>query len=98
MVWDLAPGGYDRHLDELKAERAAHDPPPMTTERLRALVEAVRGDDLEDRRWAEFQLAEAAEAQAGEEFGGGWDDVPDEAWHQHRLEMDACRLEVENAA
>ncbi len=98
VVWDLTPGGYDRHLEELQAERAAHDPPPMTAERLRRLVQAVRGDDVEDRCWAEFQLAEAAQAEAGEEFGGGWDDVPDEVWHELHLELDDCRLQTENAA
>ena len=105
VVWDLTPGGYDRHLEQVTAQRAAHDPPPMTGERLRALVQAVRGDDLEDRAWAEFQLGEAAQAQAPEEYGGGWDDVPDEEWHEHRLQMDksrlhidGCRVEVESAA
>jgi hypothetical protein len=67
----------------------------MTGERLRALVQAVRGDDLEDRRWAEFQLGEAAQAQAPEEYGGGWDDVPDEEWHEHRLQMDRSRLHMD---
>jgi hypothetical protein len=41
VVWDLSPGSYDRHLERLAAERAAHDRRRLTPERLRALVPVV---------------------------------------------------------
>ncbi|HNV42486.1 MAG TPA: HNH endonuclease [Ornithinibacter sp.] len=56
VVWDLDPGSYDRHLERLRAERAANDPPPLTPERLRSLVAAIQGDDPEERRWARDEL------------------------------------------
>ncbi|HET9021504.1 MAG TPA: HNH endonuclease [Ornithinibacter sp.] len=57
VVWDLADGSYDRHLERLRAERSAHDPPLLTPQRWRSLLVAVTSDDLDDRRWAESELA-----------------------------------------
>jgi hypothetical protein len=45
VVWDLADGSDDRHLEALERERAVHDPPPLTPERLRSLLEAIRDTD-----------------------------------------------------
>ncbi len=50
MVWDLTDGSYDRHLDHLHAEQSAHDPPPLTHERLRALLRAIASSDPDERR------------------------------------------------
>ncbi|HET6969144.1 MAG TPA: DUF222 domain-containing protein, partial [Ornithinibacter sp.] len=58
VVWDLNQGSYDRHLERLRAERSAQDPPPLTPERLRRLVEAIRGDDPDERRWAAAELTD----------------------------------------
>ncbi|HMM96281.1 DUF222 domain-containing protein [Phycicoccus sp.] len=57
VVWDLTSGSYDRHLERLRAEQARHDPPPMTDERLRSLLDALIDDDHDERRWAEAELA-----------------------------------------
>ncbi len=57
VVWDLDVGSYDRHLERLRAERAAHDPPPLTPERLTTLLDAVRETDPEAQRWAEAELS-----------------------------------------
>jgi hypothetical protein len=63
VVWDLTPGSYDRHLERLRAERAAHDTARPSPERLRALVASVSaGDELDARRRAERRLG-AAEAE-----------------------------------
>ena len=81
VVWDLTPGSYDHHLEQLRAERAAHDPPVLTPERLAELVTIVRaaGDtgDHDARRYAELELTEATAWDT-------WDhdhetpDIPDE--------------------
>jgi hypothetical protein len=83
VLWDLSPGSYDRHLDRLRAERAAHDPPPLTPERLRELVRlAASADDLDERRWAEHELDEAT--LAWETEPGGYDeDLTDEYWRDN---------------
>ena len=61
VIWDLTPGSYDRHLERLHAERAAHDPPALTPERLRELLAVVAaGTDLDQQRFAELELSEAA--------------------------------------
>jgi hypothetical protein len=67
VVWDLTEGGYDRHLERLRAEQAANDPPPLTAERLRMLVDTIRCDDPEEQRWARYEL----------ELG-----QPDEPWYE----------------
>ncbi len=59
VVWDLTEGSYDRHLERLRAERSANDPPPLTPERLRSLVEAIRADDPDEQRWARYELEDA---------------------------------------
>ena len=59
VVWDLTPGSYDRHLEHLRAERSANDPPPLTPERLRSLVLALQDDDPDEQRWARYELHES---------------------------------------
>jgi hypothetical protein len=56
VVWDLTPGSYDAHLDRLRAERSANDPPPLTPERARSLLDAIRGEDPNEQRWARYEL------------------------------------------
>ena len=56
VVWDLHPGSYDRHLERLRRERAEHDPPPLTRQRLLELVAAITHDDDADRRLARHDL------------------------------------------
>ena len=73
VVWDLNDGGYDRHLEELHRERAAHDPPPLTLDRLRELLAALSGDDLDDRRWAALELDDSRAPDPDE-------DLIDEPW------------------
>lgn len=75
VVWDLTEGSYDRHLERLRAERSANDPPPLTPERLRILVEAVRGDDLDEQRWARYELDDAMPEPTWED-----DASPQEIW------------------
>ena len=59
VTWDLTPGSYDRHLERLRAERAAHDPAPLTPERLREIVDLVTSsDEPEESRWADHELAD----------------------------------------
>jgi hypothetical protein len=77
VVWDLSPGSYDAHLDRLRAERSANDPPPLTPERLRSLLDAIRGDDPNEQRWARYEL-ELDASQRDDEWpeecspGDGW--------------------------
>ena len=63
MVWDLHPGSYDRHLQRLRRERAEHDPPPLTRQRLQQLVAAITHDDDADRRLARHDLDLIDDAQ-----------------------------------
>ena len=58
VVWDLQDGSYDRHLERVRAEQASQDPPPLTPERLRSLLDALAGKDLDDRRWAATELTD----------------------------------------
>lgn len=58
VVWDLHDGSYDRHLERLRAERSALDPPPLTPERLRALLDALTGADPDERRWAATEFTD----------------------------------------
>ena len=86
VIWDLTVGSYDRHLQWLARERAEHDPPPLTRERLLELVAAITGDDNGDRRLAESDLTEYADAQYVAELereNGGWRPTEPEhpAWH-----------------
>jgi hypothetical protein len=58
VIWDLHDGGYDRHLEALQRERAAHDPPALTPQRFAELLAAITGEDVDDRRWAALELDE----------------------------------------
>jgi hypothetical protein len=82
VVWDLSPGSYDRHLERLRAERSLADPPRLTPERLRSLLDSIRGSDPDERRWARYELDAALpddvwleESWLAEEAGTGW--LPD---------------------
>ena len=57
VVWDPTEGTYDRHLERLRADRSAHDPAPLTPQRLRSLLVAATSSDVDDQRWAESELA-----------------------------------------
>ncbi len=90
MLWDLDPGSYDRHLEAKRRERAEHDPPPLTRQRLLELAAAITGDDDADRRLAERDLTEHADARYFAEVepeNGGWskDDPEYRAWHDAYL-------------
>ncbi len=73
VVWDLTPGGYDAHLEHLRAERCSNDPPPLGPERLAELVARVSGEmagDMADgdhleHDWAAYQLAEVDSGLGG---------------------------------
>ena len=69
VVWDLSPGSYDEYLDRLRAERSANDPPPLTPERLRSLVDALAAEDPNERRWARYELDASA---SDEDWSGEW--------------------------
>ena len=75
VVWDLNPGSYDRQLEWLARQRAVHDPPALTRERLLELVAAITGDDDGDRRLAERDLTDDADERYWAEVepeNGGW--------------------------
>ena len=80
VVWDLSPGSYDEHLDRLRAERTANDPPSLTPERLRSLLDAIHGDDPNEQRWARYELDASA---TDEEWSDEWS--PDDEWVQGNL-------------
>ena len=75
MVWDLTECSYDRQLELLHAEQSAHDPPPLTPERLRALFRAIASSDPDDHGWAEDELHLWEEPD--DPFHH---DVPDDVW------------------
>ncbi len=75
VVWDLTEGSYDRHLDLLRAEQSAHDPPPLTPERLRALLRLIAGSEPDDQRWVEDELHLWEEPDDPSDH-----DVPDDVW------------------
>ena len=62
VIWDLHPGSYDRQLEWLPGERAEHDPPPLTRQRLLELVAAVTSDADADRRLAQHDLDQLSHA------------------------------------
>jgi hypothetical protein len=72
VVWDLNPGSYDRYLERVRRERAVHDPPPLTRDRLIQLATAVTGDDDADRRLAQYELDVSAEADYWAQTAGEW--------------------------
>ena len=80
VVWDLTDGSYDRHLERLGADRSAHDPPPLTPQRLRSLLVAATSSDVDDQRWAESDLA-----RTGLDDDGVDESCLDEAWAVARL-------------
>ena len=75
VVWDLTDGSYDRHLEHLHAEQSAHDPPPLTDERLRALLRAMASGDPNEQRWAEDELRLFEEPDDPSDH-----DVPEDVW------------------
>jgi hypothetical protein len=83
VEWDLADGSYDRHLERLRAERAQHDPPRLTPQRVRRLLSAVPSAD-EERRWVEHQLAQ------------WWSDEESaaDAWAADACAADACAADA----
>lgn len=56
-MWDVHEGSYDRRLERLRAERSALDPPALTPDRWRILLDALHGEDRAAQRWAEHELA-----------------------------------------
>ena len=77
VVWDLTHGSYDRHLERHRAEQAANDPPPLTPEQLRELLDAVSGNDPQEQRWARYELDLA---QPHEPWWDDGDGDPDGLW------------------
>ena len=91
VVWDLTEGSYDRHLERLRAERSANDPPPLTPERLRSLVEAIRGDDPDEQRWARCELEDAVPEPIWEDDAGLGETLADQIWSEEPCAChDAC--------
>ena len=84
VVWDLTEGSYDRHLERLRAERSANDPPPLTPERLRSLVEAIRADDPDEQRWARYDLDDARPEPTWEDDAGLDGTLADQIWSEER--------------
>ena len=92
VVWDLHPGSYDRQLEWLARQRAEHDPPPLTRQRLLQLVAAVTHSDEADRRLALHDLDQLSHAwhdlDDHDAHGhGGWrdDDPAYRTWHETYL-------------
>ncbi len=85
VLWDLDPGSYDRHLEAKRRERAEHDPPPLTRQRLLELAAAITGDDDADRRLAERDLTEHADARYWAETAEDLDDPAYRDWAEQRL-------------
>ena len=67
--------GLKRQLELLRAEQSAHDPPPLTPERLRALLLSFASSEPDDQRWAEDELHLWEEPYDPSE-----DDIPDDVW------------------
>ena len=63
VVWDLHPGSYDRHLEHVRRERAEHDPPPLSRQRLLELLTAVTSSDEAERRLAVHDLDLLSDAE-----------------------------------
>ena len=83
VIWDLSPGSYDRQLEWLARQRAEHDPPPLTKDRLLELVAAVTADAEADRRLAIHDLTRAADHadDAARRAQQTHPDGIDAAWH-----------------
>lgn len=54
---DLTEGSYDLHLERLRADSSAHDPPPLTPERLTAILAGLSSRDPDEQRWSQLELA-----------------------------------------
>ncbi|HET9021509.1 MAG TPA: hypothetical protein VFN34_06460 [Ornithinibacter sp.] len=54
---DLTEGSYDLHLERLRADSSAHDPPPLTPERLTAILAGLSSQDPDEQRWSQLELA-----------------------------------------
>jgi hypothetical protein len=103
VLWDLTPGSYDQHLEKLRAENAAHDPPPLTPQRLRELPRVVVGggdadaqrwreqrlvgDELDEPLWVEHDLDEADPAWDTESPA---DDLDDQYWRDTEARFHAA--------
>ncbi len=89
VIWDLHPGSYDRQLEWLARQRAEHDPPPLTRQRLLQLVAAVTHRDEADRRLAQHDLDQLSDAWHDWDHHAqttAADDDPDyRAWHETYL-------------
>ncbi|GAA4402977.1 hypothetical protein GCM10023168_14080 [Fodinibacter luteus] len=86
VVWDLTDGSYDRHLEHLRAQAAAHDPPPLTPQRLAELVAAITGDDPDDQRWAAVELADQQDHLESTDHDWYDEDWADDVWRE-RLDL-----------
>ena len=89
VIWDLSVGSYDRQLQWLARQRAEHDPPPLTRQRLLELAAAVTHSDEADRRLAQYDLDQLSDAWLDwqrELDTAVDDDDPDyRAWHNAYL-------------
>ena len=84
VVWDLDLGSYDRQLEWLARQRAEHDPPPLTEARLLELVTAITKGDDTDRRLAQHDLDQHADAHHWAEVRTSTDDPAVRAWYRER--------------
>ncbi len=73
VVWDLSPGSYDRHLERLRAERAVHDPQPLSPGRIAELLAAIRDADPDQERWLEAELSWLRTEGSWSEVEDSWD-------------------------
>ena len=87
VVWDLHPGSYDRHLEALRADRAAHDPPVLTRTRLLEIAAALTADDPDDpdRRLAEHDLADWADTTWADADADDPEEPEYRAWQERYL-------------
>ena len=103
VVWDLHPGSYDRQLEWLARQRAEHDPPPLTRQRLLQLVAAVTHSDEADRRLALHDLDQLSHTWHDWEHQVETTVDPDDpdyrTWHQTYLtSVDAAHHTEANGA
>ncbi len=103
VVWDLHPGSYDRQLEWLARQRAEHDQPPLTRQRLLQLVAAVTHSDEADRRLALHDLDQLSHTWHDWEHQVETTVDPDDpdyrTWHQTYLtSVDAAHHTEANGA
>ncbi|HET6968664.1 MAG TPA: hypothetical protein VFI44_10320, partial [Ornithinibacter sp.] len=53
-------------------------------ERLRSLVEAIRGDDPDEQRWARYELEDAVPEPTWEDDAGLDETLTDQIWSEER--------------